>query len=68
MKIEFNQETWELERMPGYWILNKIPYVGYADTSISFYGNYSIEEVKKRLKKIENLGIQDDLIKGRPEN
>ena len=61
MRIEFNDEEWDLERMPGqpeyglegYWVLNKIPYIDKPDTSISFYGNDSIEELKERLKKIE---------------
>ena len=55
MQIKFNQEVWKVERMPKYWILEK-PETG---TSISFYGDYSVEELKKRLsnieKNIENL-------------
>ncbi len=55
MRIKFNQETWNVERMPKYWMLEK-PETG---TSISFYGDYSIEELKEKLidieKNIDNL-------------
>ena len=58
MQIKFNQEMWELQRMPEYWILEK-PEIG---TSISFYGDYSVEELKERLSNIEkNI---DNLVKG----
>ena len=61
MQIEFNQEMWTLERIPQYWILEK-PETG---TSISFYGDYSVEELKKRLITIEkNI---DKLVKGEEE-
>lgn len=45
MQIKFNQDTWELMRIPGIWVIEK------KGTKILFKNNLSIKEFQDFLRK-----------------
>lgn len=45
MQIKYNQDTWELIRIPGIWIIEK------PGTKISFKNDMSVKQFQKYLEK-----------------